>query len=82
VGASKIAPHELHAFRELGVALLQVVDVFSHCLIVHTKFENRKSKLDEGGGICRTFREQQIPRCVPRPQKTREKKKRAGLRSG
>jgi hypothetical protein len=37
-GASKIAPHELHAFREFGVALLQVVDVFSHVLFCHLDF--------------------------------------------
>jgi hypothetical protein len=28
--ASKIAPHELDAFLELGVALLQVFDVLGH----------------------------------------------------
>jgi hypothetical protein len=28
--ASKKAPHEPHAFLEIGVALLQVFDVFSH----------------------------------------------------
>jgi hypothetical protein len=37
-GASKIAPHELHAFGELGVALLQVVDMFSHVLFCHPDF--------------------------------------------
>jgi hypothetical protein len=29
-GTSKIAPHELDALLELGVALLQVFDVFGH----------------------------------------------------
>jgi len=37
--ASKIAPHELDALSELGVALLKVFDVFQHNLILHRKSE-------------------------------------------
>ena len=37
--ASKIAPHKLDAFLELGVALLQVFDVFSHGYRVQRKME-------------------------------------------
>jgi hypothetical protein len=54
-GASKITPHELHAFGELRVALLQVVDVFSHASIVHTKFENGKSNEEPGAGADLEF---------------------------
>ena len=48
--SSKIAPHQLDAFLELGVALLQVFDVLGrrHGLILHTKSENGKSKLASG----------------------------------
>jgi len=37
--ASKIAPHELDAFLELGVALLKVFDVLGHAPILHRKSE-------------------------------------------
>jgi hypothetical protein len=40
--ASKIAPHKLDAFLELGVALLQVFDVFSHVGILTAKFKRCK----------------------------------------
>jgi hypothetical protein len=43
--SSKIAPHELEALLELGVASLEILDVFSHAQILHTKLEIRKSKL-------------------------------------
>jgi hypothetical protein len=44
-GASKIAPHKLHALFELGVAVLDVFDVFGHGYIVHRKMKNRKLKM-------------------------------------
>jgi hypothetical protein len=42
--ASKIAPHQLDAFLELGVALLQVFDVLGHVGILHSVAGIRKSK--------------------------------------
>jgi hypothetical protein len=39
VGASKIAPHELHAFLEVDVAVLDVFDVFGHGDRVPRKME-------------------------------------------
>ena len=61
--ASKIAPHEPNAFLKLGVALLEVFDVFSHVQILHRKLENGKSKLlllrgaalSSNGGLLQTL---------------------------
>jgi len=35
--ASKIAPYKPHAFGQLGVALFEVFDMFSHVQILHRK---------------------------------------------
>jgi len=37
--ASKIAPDELDAFLELGVALLKIFDVLGHNSILHSRSE-------------------------------------------
>src|SRR5580700_10959496 len=42
--ASKKAPHELNTFLELGVALLQVFDVFSHSFSPFYFGDKNKSK--------------------------------------
>jgi hypothetical protein len=43
--SSKIAPHQLDAFLELGVALLKVFDMLGHIQILHINGEIQKSKL-------------------------------------
>jgi dihydrofolate reductase len=54
--ASKIAPHELDPFLELGVALLQVFNVRGHTQILHRnaskgKIESRPSHSPGGGEL-------------------------------
>jgi hypothetical protein len=46
--ASKIAPHEPDAFRQFGVALLQVFDVFSHLKNCTQEIRNWKIETRSG----------------------------------
>jgi len=45
--ASKITPHEFHAFFEVDVAVLDVFDVFSHGDRVQRKTQKGKWKINK-----------------------------------